>query len=48
MKVNKYLVGAVLAVGLIMVVLSPEGVAYSAVALILGLVIVVMTSEPMV
>jgi len=48
MKINKYLAGAVLAVGLIMVVLSPEGIAYSAVALILGLAIVVMTSEPMV
>lgn len=48
MKINKYLVGAVLAVGLVMVVLSPEGIAYSAVALILGLAIVVMTSEPMV
>lgn len=39
MKINKYLVGAVLAVGLGMVVLSPEGVAYSAVALFLGLAI---------
>ncbi len=45
---NKYLVGAVLAVGLIMVFLSPEGVAFSAVGLILGLAIVVLTSEPMV
>ena len=48
MKINKYLVGAALTVGLVMIVFSPEGIAYSAAALILGLVIVVMTSEPMV
>jgi len=48
MNINKYLVGAALAVGLVMIVFSPEGIAYSAAALILGLVIIVMTSEPMV
>jgi Ca2+/Na+ antiporter len=45
---NKYVVGAVLVVGLILVLFSPEGVAFSAVGLILGLAIVVLTSEPMV
>jgi Ca2+/Na+ antiporter len=45
---NKYVVGGVLVVGLVLVLFSPEGVAFSAVGLILGLAIVVLTSEPMV
>ena len=45
---NKYVVGGVLVVGLILVLFSPEGIAFSAVGLILGLAIVVLTSEPMV
>lgn len=48
MKINKYLVGAVLAFGVLMILFSPEGVAFSAFALVLGLIIVVLTSEPMI
>ena len=45
---NKYVVGAVLVVGLLLVLFGPEGVAFSVVGLVLGLAIVVLTSEPMV
>ena len=45
---NSYVVLAVLVLGLVLVLFSPEGIAFSAVGLVLGLSIVVLTSEPMV
>jgi len=45
---NRLLVGAVLISGVALMLLGPESVPYSIVSLVIGLAIVVLTSEPMV
>lgn len=48
MQQNKYLVGITLLVGVALIILRPQGISFSLIALALGFGIVFLTSEPMV